>query len=95
MLASSSFSLESFRYRALAVAGDRQESQDQGRRISADWVCGLGEPVLSVEVIPSLDREEPATLVCLTRQSLTDRNLTLLTPSDYNVTEIKQSNILE
>ena len=72
MVASSSFSLESFRYRALAVAGDRQESQDlsQGRRISADWVCGLGEPVLSVEVIPSLDREEPATLVCLTRQSL-------------------------
>ena len=64
--------MQSFRYQGLAVAGDRQESQDitSARRVSPDWTCGVGEPVRSIQVIPSLDREEPDTIVCLTRQSL-------------------------
>ena len=72
VMASSDFTVQSYRYQSLAVAGERQESQEitSARRVSADWSCGLGEPVRSIEVIPSLDREEPATIVCLTRQSL-------------------------
>ena len=64
--------MQSYRYQGLAVAGDRQESQDitSARRVSPDWTCGVGEPVRSIQVIPSLDREEPDTIVCLTRQSL-------------------------
>ena len=72
VLAGCDFTVQSYRYQGLAVAGDRQESQEMtsARRISADWTCGLGEPVMALQVIPSLDREEPATIVCLTRQTL-------------------------
>ena len=71
IVANSSFCLESFKYQNLAVAGDSggRESQEvsHGRRITADWSVGVGEPVLQIQVIRSMDREEPATIILLTR----------------------------
>ena len=73
IVANSSFCLESFKYQNLAVAGESggrgRESQEvsHGRRISADWSVGVGEPVLQIQVIRSMDKEEPATIILLTR----------------------------
>ena len=93
VVAASSYSLESFKYQALATAGDPggREGQDlsSGRRIAADWRFEVGEAVLQLQVgidtvdtvdisiwrylcqvIRSLDKDDPATVVVLARQTL-------------------------
>ena len=54
LVAASSYSLESFKYQALATAGDPggREGQDlsSGRRIAADWRFEVGEAVLQLQV---------------------------------------------
>ena len=92
LVAASSYSLESFKYQALATAGDPggREGQDlsSGRRIAADWRFEVGEAVLQLQVgsrycrycryiwrylcqvIRSLDKDDPATVVVLARQTL-------------------------
>ena len=75
LVASSSYSLDSFKYQALAIAsegGAKQESQNisTGKRIAADWRFEVGEPILQMQVIRSLDRDEPDTVIALARQTL-------------------------
>ena len=75
LVASSSYSLDSFKYQALAIAGEggaKQESQNisSGKRIVADWRFEVGEPILQMQVIRSLDRDEPDTIITLARQTL-------------------------
>ena len=93
LVAASSYSLESFKYQALATAGDPggREGQDlsSGRRIAADWRFEVGEAVLQLQVgsrycrywrylimyplcqvIRSHDKDDPATVVVLARQTL-------------------------
>ena len=74
LVASSSYSLDSFKYQALAIAGEggaKQESQNisTGKRIVADWRFEVGEPILQMQVIRSLDKDEPDTIITLDRQT--------------------------
>ena len=58
------------------MAGDggseRHESQDisHGKKIVPDWSFGVGEPILQIQVIRSMDKDEPATIVALARQTV-------------------------
>ena len=76
IISNSSFCLDSFKYQTLAVAGDgggdRHESQDisHGKKIVPDWSFGVGEPILQIQIIRSMDKDEPATIVALARQSV-------------------------
>ena len=56
-MSTSSYSIESFKYQTLAVAGDapsrdKYESQDisHGKKIVADWSFGIGEPIIQLQV---------------------------------------------
>ena len=42
-----------------------------GRKISSDWKAGVGEPIFDLQVIQSMDKEEPASIVILSRQTIT------------------------
>ena len=53
-------------------ANDKGASQDvvSGRRIHADWVLGIGEPVQQLEVIDSTQRDVPSTIMLLGAKTL-------------------------
>lgn len=67
---SSSYQLESFRYQALAVAGEQPRSKatddiSSGKKLSPDWKLGLGEATSDIQVISSGKRDFPSTIVCI------------------------------
>ena len=70
VVAASSYSLESFKYQALATAGDPggREGQDlsSGRRIAADWRFEVGEAVLQLQVgIVTVDTVDISGDICV------------------------------
>ncbi len=75
VVASSSHRIESYRYQALAAAGDaaaaggqqRPKSDDvvSGKRVAADWILGLGEEVARLQVVAAAERDRPDTLVAV------------------------------
>ena len=65
------------RYQTLAVAGDQSGGKEKtddiqtGKRISPDWVLGIGESVGELCVVQSQQKDVPATIVVTKSRSLT------------------------
>ena len=65
------------RYQTLAVAGDQSGGKEKtddiktGKRISPDWVLGIGEAVGELGVVQSQQKDVPATIVVTKSRSLT------------------------